>query len=266
MHWIDTHIHIYASEFDADRNQVIEHALQAGVRQLLMPNVDASSYDAMMLLAEQYSGVCYPMAALHPTSVKQDFAQEIALVEKALQSGKQIAVGETGIDLYWDKTYYQQQVKAFKIQIAFAIKYNLPLVIHSRNALDEIFEAMGDFSSQNLRGVFHCFPGDVAQAKKVLDMGFLIGVGGVVTYKNGNLQPVVEYAGVENIILETDAPYLAPAPYRGKRNEPAYIEIIGGKVAQILNKPLDTIAQITTHNAQVLFGLPKFTSQNHSHA
>lgn len=255
MQWIDTHIHIYSTEFDADRPLVISRAIKSGVSHFLMPNVDASTTKSMMDLAMQYPGICLPMAALHPTSVNLDYKNEIEIVEQNLDSGKFIAVGETGLDMYWDDSYFAQQTDAFRSHIEFAIHYKLPLVIHSRNALQPIFDVMADYRSSDLRGVFHCFPGDIEQAKKVLDMGFYIGAGGVVTYKNGLLAKVVEYVGLQQIILETDAPYLAPVPFRGKRNEPSYIEIIGKRVAEVTGTTLAQTAMITTSNAAKLFHL-----------
>lgn len=262
MHWIDTHNHIYLPEFDHDRPQVVERALKAGVKHLLMPNVDSSTLPQMMDSASRFQGVCLPMAALHPTSVKTGFEAELLKVEQILKENKFVAVGESGIDLYWDKTYYKEQVTALRRHAELALEHELPLVIHSRNALEEIFETLNDFSNSGLRGVFHCFPGDVAQAARVLDMGFFIGVGGVVTYKNGLLSEVVQYVGLQHIILETDAPYLAPAPHRGKRNEPSFIQLIGHRVAAITGASPEQVAGITTNNAIQLFGLKNIDHQN----
>lgn len=262
MHWIDTHNHIYLPEFDHDRPQVVERALEAGVKHLLMPNVDSKTLPQMMEAASRFHGVCLPMAALHPTSVKPDFEEELLKVEQMLKENKFVAVGESGIDLYWDKTYYKEQVIALRRQAELALEHELPLVIHSRNALDEIFETLNDFRNSGLRGVFHCFPGDAAQAARVLDMGFFIGVGGVVTYKNGLLAEVVQYVGLQHIILETDAPYLAPVPHRGKRNEPSFIQLIGHRVAVITGSTPEQVAGITTNNAIQLFGLKNIDHQN----
>jgi len=262
MHWIDTHNHIYLPEFDHDRTQVVERALEAGVKHLLMPNVDSKTLPNLMDAASRFQGVCLPMAGLHPTSVKPGFEQELLKVEQMLKENQFVAVGESGIDLYWDKTYYKEQVTALRRHAELALEHELPLVIHSRNALIEIFETLNDFRNSGLRGVFHCFPGDVAQAVRVLEMGFLIGVGGVVTYKNGLLSEVVQYVGLQHIILETDAPYLAPAPHRGKRNEPSFLQIIGQKVASITGLSLEQVACITTNNAKQLFGLKNFEIQN----
>jgi len=262
MHWIDTHSHIYLPEFDHDRPQVVDRAVEAGVKYLLMPNVDSKTLPALMDAALRFQGVCLPMVALHPTSVDAEFQQELGIVEMALREHRFVAVGESGIDLYWDTTYYKEQVIALKRHAELALEYNVPLVVHSRNALKEIFEALDDFRNSGLRGVFHCFPGDIAQAVRVLDLGFYIGVGGVVTYKNGMLAQVVESIGLQHIILETDAPYLAPAPHRGKRNEPSFIQIIGQKVASITGASPEQVASITTNNAIQLFGLKNMDHQN----
>ncbi|HSV87232.1 MAG TPA: TatD family hydrolase [Bacteroidales bacterium] len=255
MFWIDTHNHIYLPEFDHDRSQVIERSIEAGVKLLLMPNVDSATHGPLMEAASYYPGICLPMMALHPTSVKQGFEAELQNVEQSLKENKFVAVGETGLDLYWDKTFFKEQVFALKRHAELALEHNLPLVIHSRNALNEIFEALDDFRNSGLRGVFHCFPGDVTQAAKVIGLGFFIGVGGVVTYKNGGLAKVVEYVGLDHIILETDAPYLAPLPHRGKRNEPSFIKLIGQKVASITGASLAQTASITTRNSMQLFGI-----------
>lgn len=255
MKWIDTHVHIYLPEFDTDRNQVVAEALSSGVELLLMPNVDGQTIGPLLDAAKKYPGVCLPMMALHPTSVKADYAEQMQQVEVWLSKGSFVAVGETGIDLYWDKTYFNEQVIAFRRHIQLAIKYDLPLVIHSRNALEEIFDVMEDFRESGLKGVFHCFPGNPNQAEKAVNMGFLLGIGGVVTYKNSIMAKVVEYIGLQYIILETDSPYLAPAPHRGKRNQSSYIPLIGRKVAEITKTSLSETARVTTQNAFSLFGI-----------
>lgn len=258
MEWIDTHVHIYLPEFDDDRRQVVDEAVAAGVSHLLMPNVDSRTIEPMMEAARLHPSICLPMMALHPTSVKDDYETQLQEVEQWLAQGTFVAVGETGIDLYWDKTHFNEQVVAFRRHAELALQYDLPLVIHSRNALEEIIGVVEEFRGSGLKGVFHCFPGDVAQAEFAIGMGFLLGIGGVVTYKNSTMARVVEHVGLQHIILETDAPYLAPAPHRGKRNHSAYIPIIGRKVAELTGTTPEQTAQITTQNARALFGLEKF--------
>ncbi len=255
MEWIDTHVHIYLPEFDNDRDKVIADALEGGVSHLLMPNVDGHTFEPLMHAASKYPGVCLPMMALHPTSVKNDYLDQMMKVEQWLAKGCFVAVGETGIDLYWDKTHFNEQVFAFRRHAELAIQYNLPLVIHSRNALEEIFSVLEEFRGSGLKGVFHCFPGDLQQAEKVTDMGLLLGIGGVVTYNNSTMAKVVKHVGLQHIILETDAPYLAPVPHRGKRNQSNYIPLIGRKVADLTESTLAQTAQITTQNAYSLFGI-----------
>jgi TatD DNase family protein len=255
MEWIDTHVHIYLPEFDEDRGEVVFQAIESGVKQLLMPNVDSRTIGPMMEAASKFPGICLPMMALHPTSVKDDFEQKMLEVEQWLAKGDFVAVGETGIDLYWDKTHFEQQLIAFRRHAELSLQYDLPLVIHSRNALNEIFNVVEEFRGSSLKGVFHCFPGDLQQAEKAIDLGFLLGIGGVVTYKNSTMARVVEHVGLEHIILETDAPYLAPVPYRGKRNQSSFIPLIGRKVAELTGNTLPQTAEITTQNAKALFGL-----------
>lgn len=255
MEWIDTHVHIYLPEFEEDRDEVVAQASDCGVTRLLMPNVDSRTIGPMMEAASNYPGICLPMMALHPTSVKDDYEEAMMEVELCLTKGGFVAVGETGIDLYWDKTHLEKQVIAFRRHAELALQYDLPLVIHSRNALNEIFDIVEEFRGSGLRGVFHCFPGDLQQAERAIDLGFLLGIGGVVTYKNSTMARVVEHVGLQHIILETDAPYLAPVPYRCKRNQSSFIPLIGRKVAELTGNTLAQTAEITTQNAKTLFGL-----------
>lgn len=259
MNWIDTHVHIYLPEFDEDRAEMISRAVQAGVSPLLMPNVDQNTIAPLMDAAASFPGLCLPMMALHPTSVKEDYRQQLEEVEIWLAKGGFVAVGETGIDLYWDKTFFNEQVIAFQRHTELAIQYGLPLVIHSRQALDEILETLEPFRGSVLKGVFHCFPGDVSQAQKAIDLGFLLGIGGVVTYKKSGMARVVQEVGLEHIILETDAPYLSPVPHRGKRNESAYIPLVGRQVAELTGASLAEVAAATTQNAMNLFKLNHIT-------
>ncbi|MGN6164191.1 MAG: TatD family hydrolase [Flavisolibacter sp.] len=252
MHFIDSHAHIYLPEFDADRDKCINNAKTAGIEKILMPAVDASTHKAMLAAEEKYPP-CIAMMGLHPCSVSDDYKKELDIVEAHLEKRNFIAVGEIGLDFYWDKTYTKQQYDAFHYQINLALQYDIPIVIHSRNAIDECIQVVQQYPQ--LRGVFHCFSGNYEQAMKVTETGFLLGIGGVVSFKNSGLDKVIEKTGLQNVILETDAPYLAPVPYRGKRNEPAYTKLVAEKLAAITGSSIDAIAQLTTENVQKLFKL-----------
>ncbi len=255
MPWIDTHTHLFLEEFKADRTKVVQGAIGSGVDLMLMPNVDASTIDALVNTAACFPKNCLPMMGLHPTSVKEDYKKQLVKIEELLRTKNFIAVGETGIDLYWDKSFYEQQVESFKRQIELSIELSLPIVIHSRESLQEIFEVLEPYQGAGLFGVFHCFPGNISQAEKAIGMGFVIGIGGVVTFKNSIMARVVEHVGLEHLVLETDSPYLAPVPYRGKRNQSAYIPFVGNKVAEITSQPIAKVAEVTTNNARRVFGL-----------
>lgn len=256
MNFIDTHCHLYLPEFDDDRQVAIQRALDTGVTKILLPNIDSSSWQSMLELFDDHQGICFPMAGLHPTSVlPETIENELDEVTRQLETGKFIAVGEIGIDLYWDKTHQGLQEETFRYQLRLAKKFKLPVAIHVRKSFDEVWRILKTETGPDLRGVFHCFPGDEMQAKHVTDAGFLLGIGGVVTFKNSGLQKVVAAVGAQHIILETDAPFLAPAPFRGKRNEPSYIPIIAQKVAELCGVPVDEIAEVTTKNAMKLFNL-----------
>lgn len=257
MYFIDTHTHLYLSQFNEDRDEVIHKCLSNGVKKLLLPNIDLNSIDGMLSLVEKYPNNCFPMMGLHPCSVDENVYQTLDILESFFTENHNfIAVGEIGIDLYWDKTFLTEQIKAFEIQINWAKKYNLPIVIHARDSFDEIFEVLDRLNDDHLRGVFHCFSGDIVQAKQVLSYGgFKLGIGGVVTFKKSGLDEVLKNISLENIILETDSPYLAPAPYRGKRNESTYIPIIAEKLSSIYGISEVEIGNITTQNALNLFKL-----------
>jgi TatD DNase family protein len=255
MQLIDTHTHLYLPEFDNDRDDVVKKAIESNVTKLLMPNIDLSSFDSMMACKKRYGKICYPMIGLHPTSVKKDFHEQIAFMEEKAATGEFIGIGEIGIDLYWDKTFLVEQIIAFKRQIELSLKYDLPVVIHSRDSFKEVIDSLKDFEGSGIRGVFHAFTGDLETAEKVILMGFKLGIGGIVTFKNSGLDKVVKEAGLENIILETDSPYLAPTPYRGKRNESSYVTIINSKIAEIFNIEPEAAATITTANSIELFRL-----------
>ncbi len=255
MKFIDTHTHLFLPEFDSDRNQVISNAKSVGVEKILLPNVDSSTISNLFKLADKYPDYCFPMIGLHPTSVKPNFRNELNQIEKWLKERKFCAIGEIGIDLYWDKAYKEQQEEAFRYQIDLAKKYDLPIIIHARESFDEIFDIIDDVIDERLYGVFHAFTGDEKQAEKIVEWGFKIGIGGIVTFKNSGLGNVVKNIDIHHIVLETDSPYLAPVPKRGKRNESANIIYIAQKIAEVKDMSLQQVAQITTHNAKQLFKL-----------
>ena len=252
---IDTHTHLYLNAFNNDREEVVARALADGVKYMLLPNIDSSSVKGMKALCDRFPENCFPMMGLHPTSVKGNFREELKMVEDLLASNNYFGVGETGIDLYWDKTWYREQVEAFNRQIDLAIAYDLPLIIHARESFTEIFRVLENRDTGGLRGVFHCFTGDVGQAKHATALDFKLGIGGVLTYKNSGLDQVVSEIGLNELILETDAPYLSPVPHRGKRNESAYVLHVAEKLSEILNISIEEVAEATTHNASELFNM-----------
>jgi len=236
-----------------DRDQVIANAKNAGVEKVLLPNVDSHTILPLLELSSKYPDFCLPMIGLHPTSVNENFEQELEMVESWLKKQKFYAIGEIGIDLYWDKTFLKQQEEVFKYQIKLAKKYDLPIIIHARDSFDEIFNIVEREIDSSLKGIFHAFTGNLEQAKQIIDWGFFIGIGGIVTFKNSHLRDVIKKIDINHLVLETDSPYLAPVPYRGKRNESAYIQIIAQKIAEIKEISLDEVAQITTSNAKKRF-------------
>jgi TatD DNase family protein len=253
--FIDTHSHLYAEEFDVDRNEIIKKAIDVGVKKILLPNCNSETIDAMLALEKQFPENCFSMMGLHPCYVKENVKDELALVEKLLSEKKFIAVGEIGLDFYWDTTFKKQQIDAFQFQIDLAKKYNLPIAIHTRNAMAKTIELIEKNKDENLRGVFHCFSGTLDDAKKIISLGFYLGIGGVITYKNSGLQEILKKIDLKHIILETDAPYLSPVPFRGKRNESAYIPFIAEKLSEIKDCSLNSIKEQTTKNAISLFGI-----------
>ncbi len=253
MPYTDTHAHIYLPEFSADLDDVLGRADEAGVKKVCMPNIDHTSIDAMLEVEEKYPDRCRAMIGLHPCSVKKDFEKELYGVEQWLGKRPFMAIGEMGTDLYWDKTFWGQQQEAFVIQAKWAIQYRLPLVIHCRESIDETIELIRPLASERLTGIFHCFSGNAVQAKQIIDLGFYLGIGGVSTFRNGGLDKVLPDLSLDNIVLETDSPYLAPVPHRGKRNEPAYIPIIADRVAALLRVPLAEVELKTTLNAEKIF-------------
>lgn len=253
MQLIDTHAHIYSEEFKEDRNDMLRVAFEKGVEKIYMPNLDHTSIDGMMELEAKYPGQCMAMMGLHPTYVKKDFEKELYLVEDWLRKRKFAAVGEIGIDLYWDVTFRPQQEEAFKIQVELAKKHHLPIVIHCRNSMKETLDLLQSLVSDELKGVFHCFIGTVEEAKQIIEMGFYMGIGGVATFKNGGLDKVLPDIDLKHLVLETDSPYLAPTPHRGKRNDPGFIPLIAQKVAEIKKIGLEEVAKETTFNALQLY-------------
>lgn len=252
----DTHTHLYSEQFKEDIDEVVQKAIKLGISRFFLPNIDSDYTAALLALAKKYPDNMFPMMGLHPCSVKADYQQELEQVEKMLSEHQIVAIGEIGIDLYWDKTFFKEQQAAFRHQIRLAKANNLPFVIHCRDAFDEIFEILDEENDENMRGIFHCFTGSLEQAQKIINYGgFKLGIGGVVTFKNAGLDKVVEQISLEHLVLETDAPYLAPVPYRGKRNESAYIIEIATKVANLKQVSLEEVAKITTSNSKTVFGV-----------
>ena len=250
----DTHTHLYYETDDEKRATLIQRCKENSINRLFLPNVDASSVPLVFSLEGSFPGVCFPMLGLHPCSVKPGWEDGLNSIKQAAHQHKIIAIGEIGIDLYWDKTTLPQQVQAFKTQIAWAKELKLPIVIHCRDAFNEVFDVLQSEQDENLRGIFHCFTGTLEQANKVIDLGFYLGIGGVVTYKNSGLDKVVTQIGLKHIVLETDSPYLAPVPHRGKPNESSYLVYIAQKIAELHQTNLETVADITTENSRLIFG------------
>lgn len=255
MKLIDSHAHIYSEEFNQDRAVAIEGAAAAGVARIYMPNIDHTSIDALLEAEAKYPQQCIPMMGLHPTSVTKDFERELYLVEEWLDKRPFAAIGECGIDLYWDKSFLKEQQEALKVQLALAKKYRLPIVLHTRDSFEETYELVAAAQDGSLRGIFHCFSGSVEQAGKVKELGFLMGIGGVSTFKNGGMDKVLPSLHLADLVLETDCPYLAPVPHRGKRNQPAYLPLVAERVAVLMNKPVEEVAEQTTATALNLFKL-----------
>lgn len=253
---IDTHTHLYSDQFDSDRKEMIQRALDKGVTKFFLPAIDSSYHEKMLALEAKYPNQIFAMMGLHPCDVKPEtWEKELEIVENYLKQRPFCAIGEIGIDLYWDKTTLDIQVKAFEQQIDWAIAYDLPIVIHTRESFDEVFEVLERKKHPRLRGIFHCFSGTLEQAKHAIDLGFILGIGGVVTFKNGKIDQFLHEISLEKIVLETDSPYLAPVPFRGKRNESSYVELVAGKLVDIYGKDFSEIDRITTANAEKIFGV-----------
>lgn len=258
MKIIDTHSHIYLEEFDDDREQVVERARQVGVTSVILPAIDWATLGRLEKMCSEYEGFCYPLIGLHPEEVKEDYREILRLMEKCLdeKTAPYIGIGEIGLDFYWDSTFREQQLEAFKMQLQWAVDRNLPVVIHSRNAHREIVETLSKFKGQGLRGIFHCFCGTKEEALELLQFeGFFLGLGGVLTFKKSKLPEAIQELPLSRLLVETDSPYLAPVPHRGKRNESSFVYDTLCRLAECLNLPVETVAEVTTNSAEKLFGL-----------
>jgi len=255
MRFIDTHAHLYSNPLKENIEGVMKNAIDNGIDTIIMPAIDSSTLEVMLEVEANYPKNCMAMMGLHPCSVKENVHDELAIIEAQLQKRKFIAIGEIGLDYYWDKTFTTQQMEAFTMQMQWALDYTLPIVIHTRNAMGETIEAVKPFAKKGLRGIFHCFSGSRESAEQIISMGFHLGLGGVLTYKNAGVAEAIKEIPMKWLVLETDAPYLPPVPYRGKTNEPAYMIQVAMKLSEIKNIPLHEVAAITTSNAEKLFGL-----------
>lgn len=250
---IDTHTHLYDEQFATDRHDMIERAIQTGVQRMYLPNCDAGTIDGMLAVEAAFPAHCFAMMGLHPCSVKDNVEEELAIVRSWLDKRPFKAVGEIGLDYYWDKTFVDAQKHAFRQQMEWALEFGLPIVIHNREATHDCIEMVREFAQRGLRGVFHCFTGSYESASQIIDFGFLLGIGGVLTYKNAGLQEVVKRIDLKHLVLETDAPYLTPVPHRGKRNESSYVNLVAQKLAELKEVALAEVRVATTENALTLF-------------
>lgn len=252
---VDTHCHLYLEEFKEDISAVIKRAENEGVHKFYLPGIDSSEIENMMLLETKFPGKCMAMMGLHPCYVKDNYLEELATVEAWLAKRKFAAVGEIGLDFYWDKTFVTQQYQAFRLQIELSIQYNLPIVIHTRDAMQECIDVVKEYKPGSIKGIFHCFGGTVDNANEIIEAGFYLGIGGVLTYKKSGLAEVLDQIDLKHIVLETDSPYLTPVPYRGKRNESSYLKFVIEKLAEIKKVSIEEAAAVTTANAEKIFGL-----------
>lgn len=252
---IDTHSHIYSEDFNHDIDEVMQHAYDNDVKKIILPNIDSGSVKRLLDLSDSYPHLCYPLMGLHPTSVSEDYKEELEAVEYWLEKRKFYGIGEIGIDLYWEQKFVEEQKEAFRHQIKLAKSHSLPIVIHVRNSFEEVHAIVKEEQDGNLNGIFHCFTGSIEEAQKVTDVGFYMGIGGVVTFKNSSLDKVIKSVDIKNLVLETDSPYLAPVPKRGRRNESAYLAFVAQKVAEIYDISVEEVAEITSANARQLFGI-----------
>ena len=255
MRLIDTHCHLYVEEFDTDLPATIERAENEGVDRFYLPAIDSTATTRLLSLEQRYPGKCFAMMGLHPCSVGENYASELQQVEEWLSKRTFSAIGEIGLDFYWDKTFVPQQYDAFRRQLSLAKQYGLPAILHCRDSMNESIDTVQALQDGRLAGIFHCFGGSVEQAQRITGLGFYLGIGGIITYKNAGLGPVLEQLSLDHMVLETDAPYLSPVPFRGKRNESSYLKYIVQKLAEIKQVPVETVAEITTRNAQKIFGV-----------
>lgn len=255
MNLIDTHCHLYGEEFTADITAVMDSAAEEGVQKFYLPAIDSSCIDSMLVMEEKFPGKCIAMMGLHPCYVKENYLTELAIVQHWLSQRKFAAIGEIGLDFYWDRTFEKQQYEAFRTQVEWAIAYDRPIVIHTRNAMQETINLVKEYTHKGLRGIFHCFSGSYESAVEIIKAGFYLGIGGVITYKNAGLAEVLQQIGLEHLVLETDAPYLTPVPFRGKRNESSYLKYIVAKLAEVKSCTVEEVAKITTENAEKIFRL-----------
>ena len=253
MTLIDTHTHLYVKEFESDIQEVIERANAEGVKKFYLPAIDSAANDSLLALEKKYPESVFAMAGLHPCSVNENFKQELKQIEKQLSEREFAAIGETGLDFYWDTTFKDQQYESLRTHIEWAIHYKRPLVLHTRNAMEETIEVIKSYNTKNLYGIFHCFGGSLQNAKDIIELGFLLGIGGVLTYKNSGLSEVLKDIDVEHLVLETDSPYLSPVPFRGKRNESSYLKYIVQKLADVKQISIEEVADQTTKNAEAVF-------------
>jgi TatD DNase family protein len=252
---IDTHCHLYLNEFKQDIPEVIARAENEGVTHFYLPAIDSSEIDNLLLLESRFPGKCHAMMGLHPCSVKENYLEELAVVKNWLAKRKFTAVGEIGLDFYWDKSFVKEQYIAFRLQIELSLQYHLPIVIHTRNAMQEAIDVVKEFVPAGVKGIFHCFGGTVEQANEITSAGFYLGIGGVLTYKKSGLAEVLQHIDLKHLVLETDSPYLTPVPFRGKRNESSYLKYVVEKLAEIKKVSKEEVASVTTANAEKIFGL-----------
>ena len=255
MIFTDTHTHLYSEAFEEDQDTMIQRALDKGVQRFFVPAIDSTYTQSMLDLKSKYPEQVHLMCGLHPTHVKENYLEELAHVKQMLDKENYVAVGEIGMDLYWDKSFKSQQQEAFHTQIHWSIERQLPIAIHCRDAFNEVFEVLEDYKNSSLHGIFHCFTGNLEQAQRAVNLKMKLGIGGVVTFKNGKIDKFIDQIPLSQIVLETDAPYLAPVPYRGKRNESSYLIEVAQKLATVYNKDIKEIADITTLNSREVFGI-----------
>lgn len=255
MIFFDTHSHLYLDEFNKDRIDVIKRAIASNVNKIILPNIDSTTIDDMLKTVNLFKNNIFPLIGLHPTSVEEDFLNEIKIIEKLLNKERFYGIGEIGLDYYWETTFKEEQINAFKMQLEIAKSNNLPAIIHTRNSFDDTLKIVKDLKNNNLKGIFHCFTGDYKQAIDIIDLGFYLGIGGILTFKNSGLEESLKEIDLKHIVLETDSPYLAPVPKRGKRNESSYINYIAKKLAEIKNVTIEEVAEITSQNASQIFNI-----------